>query len=355
MNARLFRAVAALAVAASAFAFACPALAAKKPAPAKKPDPTLIVAGDPRFASLVRVVAGGPGCAGALVAPDLVLTPAHCVERAFDDPAKAKVYFALDLRNLKTASPATERAVVEIDANALDAGPILRSAPDGLGIADVALLRLDLPAPDGFAPARLDPAAAQKAVKDKAKLYALGYGGPLARVAEALATAGPGGSLRGTLKPAMRAACGIGAGGPVLGLDDKGAPFLVGVNAGGLGCRGFSTIAPLAANSDWLARTAALAGLALVVPPRPDDPGACAKTSMDIVGEPKKQSFAFTLKNDCAAKVACVVRGWTVPQERKIAFALPLAAAPGASGVAKIGGANPHDEEYHVATCSTGG
>jgi hypothetical protein len=236
-------------------------------------------------ASTVRVEnSHGELCSGAIVAPDVVLTAAHCVLQ------RSRYRVVATDRRFKTRTLAAREVTIH---PAFVPGTTPRGQP---GI-DLALIKLDRPVGDDFVP--LDPAAAL-AVEPGERMVLAGYG------VTAEGRAASARTLRETELVALGAlqvantvlvgvdperyaartgagACRGDSGGPILRREANGAYRLLGIVSWSSGafeerragaCGGFTAITPLAEHLAWVGgQVAALSdygpgGAVARVPPR---------------------------------------------------------------------------------------
>ena len=232
-----------------------------------------IVGGAPPMAdgigrSVVTIVGSrGNFCSGSLIASELVLTAAHCVQ------------------------PGAEYKIVQYDA---DHKPHLQDVkavavhPDfqmqailaHRATADVALLRLQIPATGKTASATATP---QLPLAPGAEFTIVGVGvtvrgdgksAGVTRAAHLLATGRPGTLQIRLVDPATEgtrdglSACTGDSGGPVFENQPAG-PVIIGVISwstgpnNGSGCGGLTGVTPLTLYRDWILRTARQWGFAL--------------------------------------------------------------------------------------------
>jgi secreted trypsin-like serine protease len=232
-----------------------------------------IVGGAPPIAdgigrSVVTIVGSrGNFCTGSLIAPALVLTVAHCVQPGAD--YKIVEYDAEKKPQLK-----------DVKAVAIHPGFQMEAMLKHRATADVALLRLDIPA-KGKIPAALG--APQTPLAPGAKFTIAGIGvtvrgdgksGGTIRKADLVATGKPGCLQIRLVDPSTQgardglSACTGDSGAPVFE-EQQGAPVIVGVVSwstganNGAGCGGLTGVTPLTLYRDWISQTARQWGFAL--------------------------------------------------------------------------------------------
>jgi len=217
---------------------------------------------------VVLIVGGHSLCTGVAIAPDLVLTAAHCALPGAD----------YKLMEFDAAHQPVLRDVARIARHPqFDLKTLLAHR----ATADVALLRLASPLGDSFAPAPLAAPARPVAVGDVFLVAGFGVavrgdgktGGTL-RAAELVATGQPGTLQIRLVDAATRGeSAGLGA-----CTGDSGAPAFVaegerrtvagvvswstGPKLAG-GCGGLTGVTPLTLYRDWILRTARQWGFAL--------------------------------------------------------------------------------------------
>jgi secreted trypsin-like serine protease len=218
--------------------------------------------------SIVTIVGSrGNFCTGSLIAPALVLTVAHCVGPGAD--YKIVEYDAGKKPQLK-----------DVKAVAIHPGFQMEAILKHRATADVALLRLDIPA-KGKIPAALGAPQAPLAPGAKFTIAGIGVtvrgdgksGGTIRR-ADLVATGKPG-SLQIRLVDAATqgtrdglSACTGDSGAPVFE-EQQGAPVIIGVVSwstganNGAGCGGLTGVTPLTLYRDWILQTARQWGFAL--------------------------------------------------------------------------------------------
>ncbi|ABD08165.1 Peptidase S1 and S6, chymotrypsin/Hap [Rhodopseudomonas palustris HaA2] len=218
--------------------------------------------------ALVTIVGSrGNFCSGALIAPDLVLSAAHCVAPGADYKiVQRDAQGQPQLRDIRRLA-----AHPQFDLRAIQANR---------ATADVALLQLAAPLP-GKTPlpfgAPNDPLAAGQSFTVAGIGVAQrgdGKSGGVARAAELIATGRPGRLQIRLVDPATnnsregQGACTGDSGGPALQQQD-GRAVVIGVVSwstganNAAGCGGLTGVTPLTLYRDWIERTATSWGATL--------------------------------------------------------------------------------------------
>jgi secreted trypsin-like serine protease len=203
-------------------------------------------------------------CTGTALAHDLVLTAGHCVA----PPATYRVY----LPGIEPPGLPTRSIAVHPRYSAKDYA-------SGRVTADVALIKLKQPLPDGIVPA---PLADAQTVAPGDRFTIAGYGGTVfgsdtgagtARAAALVATGMPGTLQIRLIDPARRGersglgACTGDSGGPAF-IENGGLHSVIGVvswstgPANTAGCGGLTGITPLTLHRNWIEETARKLGSA---------------------------------------------------------------------------------------------
>jgi secreted trypsin-like serine protease len=218
--------------------------------------------------SVVTIIGSrGNFCSGALIAPSLVLTVAHCVQPG--STYKIVEYGADRQPQLQ-----------DIKRVAIDPAFNMQAMMAHRATADVALLQLEMPA-KGKSPALLGTPQTPIAAGSRFTIAGIGVtvrgdgkSGGTVRTAGLVATGHPGSLQIRLVDPAGQGARdGLGActgdsGGPVFE-EQQGTPAIIGVISwstgpnGSAGCGGLTGVTPLTLYRDWIVQTARQWGFAL--------------------------------------------------------------------------------------------
>jgi hypothetical protein len=218
--------------------------------------------------SVVTIVGSrGNFCTGALIAPKLVLTVAHCVQ-------PGATY------KLVETGAGKQPQLQDVKNVAIHPGFNMQAMLGHRATADVALLQLESP-PKGKSPATLGMPRIPILPGNRFTIAGIGVtirgegsSGGTIRVAGLVATGQPGTLQIRLVDPLSQGtrdglgACTGDSGGPVFE-DQQGGPAIVGViswstGAGGsAGCGGLTGVTPLTLYRDWILQTARQWGSAL--------------------------------------------------------------------------------------------
>lgn len=226
-------------------------------------------ASNERIGQSVLTIVGSRGnfCTGALIAPKLVLTVAHCVQ-------PGAVYKIVEY------GPDRQPRLHDVKAIAIHPAFNMQAMTAHRATADLALLHLEA-APEAKAPALIAMPKIPIVVGSRFTIAGVGVAvrgqgnsGGMVRVAGLVATGRPGTLQIRLVDPVGQGlreglgACTGNSGGPVFE-DQESGPALVGVISwstgpkGETGCGGLTGVTPLTLYRDWILQTARGWGSAL--------------------------------------------------------------------------------------------
>ena len=220
--------------------------------------------------SVVTIVGSrGNFCSGALIAPKIVLTAAHCVQPGAE---------------YKLVETGVDRQpqLQDVRNVAVHPGFRMEAMLAHRATADVALLRLDAP-PKGKNPTAIGMPQAPLAAGNAFTISGIGVtirgqgnSGGTIRSADLVATGKPGTLQVRLVDPATQGtrsglgACTGDSGGPVVEAGQNG-PVIIGLISwstgpnGSGGCGGFTGVTPLTLYRDWILQTAKQWGVTLQI------------------------------------------------------------------------------------------
>ena len=332
------------------------------------------------FSLVVRT----PGhlCSGVLIAPDVVLTAAHCLLQLRLAPDEIRLLFANALPRGRGADTGFNCRGQKFAVNPL--WGTLRT-PAALPPFDMAVIKFACDTPPAFQPIVIDVAAIEQLIvqhssgggaSDDIPLSAVGYGNLTAEVAlpgekREVEKFDPRLKLRSVAVRAPRALEALtpvtlqGEGGFVCHGDSGGAVFWTDATTGRNLLFGVSSMAGAAkqcvatsyasridANYDWLRGAMLEIGAQTPLPPRPGGASACATTEIVTHSEGTALSKEIVTTNTCAETIACAVLVWTSrSQGSPLAFRQNLLLQRFVRQSAPISAPNLSDGGYAQAIC----
>ena len=321
-------------------------------------------------------------CSGVLIAPDVVLTAAHCLLQLRLAPDEIRLLFVNALPRGRGADTGFNCRGQKYAVNPLW-GTL--QAPAALPSFDMAVIKFACNTPPAFQPIEVDVAAIEQliaqhssgaATSDDIPLSAVGFGNLTAEVAlpgetREVEKFDPRLKLRAVAARAPRAIEALtpvsvqGEGGFVCHGDSGGAVFWTDAATGRNLLFGVSSMAGAAkqcvatsyasridANYDWLRGAMVEIGARTPLPPRPGGASACATTEIVTHSGGTPLSKEMVTTNTCAKTIACAVFGWSARSDgRPLAFRQNLLLQRFVRQSAPISAPNLVDGGYAQAIC----
>jgi hypothetical protein len=320
-------------------------------------------------------------CSGVLIAPDVVVTAAHCLLQLRLAPDEIRLLFADALPRGRRADKGADCRGQKFAVNPLW-GTL--QMPAALPAFDLAAIKFACQTPPSFQPidvdfAKIEQLIAQHSsggVTDDIPLSVVGYGNITApdtrpgekrevekfdprlklRIVAVRAPRDFGALASLTLQGESGFICHGDSGGAVFLTDAAtGRNVLFGVSsmAGAVkGCVATSFAARIDANYDWLRGAMIEIGAERPVPARSGGASACATTEIVMHADATPLSKEIVTTNACAENIACATIGWTARSSgRPLGFKQDLRLGAFVRHVTQMSTPNLADGGYATALC----
>jgi len=331
------------------------------------------------------VVVKTPGhyCSGVLLAPDLVLTAAHCLLQVRLAPDEVRLLFAVALPPRARGDTGWNCRGQKFATNPLWGN---LQTPGALPAFDMALIKFACETPSAFRPIDIDYERIEQLISQYSSggaasgdipLSVVGYGklaaeNPIPGESRAVEKLDPRLKLRNVEVRAPRAVDALafvtsqGARGFICHGDSGGAIFqanptagrsvLFGVNSmtgSDQGCTATSFAARIDTNYDWLRAATIEMNTDHPLPKRPRGASACATTETVAHADASPSFWEIVTANICPHDIACTSIGWAaLSSGRAIGFKQNLRLTPNARHVTKVSAPNLSGDGYVTAICN---
>ena len=229
---------------------------------------TTVKATDPVASSTILIVGNSPQgqyiCSGSIIAPDIVVTAAHCVAEEVSAPVPAsQIRLVFNLKIPKSGSDPSVRKISDYRFHPSWKGVSPDGTVDGDNLHDIAIISFSGGLPRGYAPAKILPKNVALTVGESVLLA--GYG-----ITNARTQAGAGTLRKVTVQIQQlldsevvvdeshrKGSCSGDSGGPAFATD-KGTTYLFGVTSrGDSSCAISGVYTDIPAHADFVAQSEA--------------------------------------------------------------------------------------------------